>query len=70
MKQQLKVEGMHCASCAMTIDDELEELDGVKRSTTSYAKQKTEVEYDESKLSTGELVATIDELGYRATPAG
>lgn len=70
MKQQLNVEGMHCASCAMTIDGELEELDGVKQSKTSYAKQKTEVEYDESKLSTGALVATIAELGYRATPAG
>ncbi len=26
---RLNVDGMHCASCAMLIEEELEELDGV-----------------------------------------
>lgn len=69
MKQQLQVQGMHCASCAMLIDDELEELEGVKASSTSYARQKTDVDFDESRVGIQELVGKIAELGYDARPA-
>lgn len=70
MKQRLKVQGMHCASCAMLIDDELEELNGVTKAQTSYAAQKTEIEYDESQLDPEAIIATIAALGYEAKPAG
>jgi copper chaperone CopZ len=62
---ELKVDGMHCASCSMNIDGELEDIDGVVEASTSYAGQKTKVTYDESKTGKEELVATIEELGYK-----
>lgn len=68
MKQQLKIQGMHCASCAMLIDDELEELAGVKTASSSYARQKTEVEFDESRVGIGTIIAKVAELGYSADP--
>lgn len=40
-KIKLKIDGMHCTSCAMTIDMDLENLEGVKQSQTSYAKMET-----------------------------
>ena len=40
-KLVLKIKGMHCTSCAMNIDGELEDTKGVKEANTSYAKQKT-----------------------------
>lgn len=40
MKVTLAIEGMHCTSCAMTIDEELEDLPGVKRAKTSYARER------------------------------
>lgn len=69
MKQQLQIQGMHCASCAMLIDDELEELAGVKSSSTSYARQKADVDFDESRVGIDQLVGKIAELGYDARPA-
>lgn len=57
---------MHCSSCAMNIDFDLEELDGVKNINTSYAKQESEVEYDEEKLTIQEIVKQIEKTGYKA----
>jgi copper chaperone CopZ len=67
METKLKIEGMHCASCAMLIDEELEELAGVEESHTSYAKQETTVVFDEGTVELPALVETIEELGYRAS---
>src|SRR5205085_6844385 len=33
-----KISGMHCTSCAMNIDGEIEELEGVLSSSTHYAR--------------------------------
>lgn len=65
-KAKLKIEGMHCSSCAMNIDFDLEDLEGVKKVRTSYAKQVTEVEFDEEELVVGKLIETIKNTGYKA----
>ncbi len=57
---------MHCTSCAMSIDMDLEDLDGVKEAKTSYAKQETEVEFDEEKLGLDQIVKAIEKTGYKA----
>ncbi len=33
-----KIQGMHCTSCAMNIDGELEDTEGIKEAKTNYAK--------------------------------
>jgi copper chaperone CopZ len=66
IKKKLKIEGMHCASCAMTIDFDLEDL-GVKSSKTSYAKQETTVEFDEEKIKSQDIVNRIKKTGYKAS---
>ena len=63
-KEKLVIEGMHCASCAMNIDEELEELDGVTESKTSYRKQVTEVAFDESRTGLDVIHQAIRGLGY------
>ncbi len=62
----LKIDGMHCTSCAMNIDGELEDTEGVKSSSTNYAKQQTEVEFDEKKLTEEKVIAIIKSVGYSA----
>lgn len=57
---------MHCSSCAMDIDMELEDLAGVKEARTSYAKQEAEVEFDEDKLDIGQIIRAIEKSGYKA----
>jgi len=62
-KVVLKITGMHCTSCAMNIDGELEDL-GVKNVHTNYAKGETQVEFDDDKIQLGQIKETIKKLGY------
>lgn len=57
---------MHCSSCAITIDMDLEDLEGIKSSSTSYAKAETEVEFDPGKVSDNLILETIKKSGYTA----
>lgn len=66
IKKKLKIEGMHCISCAMNIDFDLEDLDGIKSAKTSYAKQECEVEFEEEKIDTQKIILTINNTGYQA----
>lgn len=64
-KIKLKIEGMHCSSCAMDIDGELEDC-GVEESRTSYAKSVTEVKFDPEEIKENEIIKTIERIGYKA----
>lgn len=64
-KIKLKIDGMHCTACAMSIDFDLEDL-GVKSAKTSYAKQETEVEFEEEKIKLPEILDQIQKTGYKA----
>ena len=67
VKKKLKIEGMHCSSCAMSIDFDLEDLAGVKKANTNYAKQETEVEFDEKSVKPEQISQQIKKTGYKAT---
>lgn len=68
MKKKFKITGMHCSSCALTIDMDLEDLEGIKSAKTSYAKMETEVEFDSNKVSDELILETIKKSGYTAVP--
>lgn len=57
---------MHCASCSILIDMELENIEGVNSSYTSYVKQETEVEFDPKKVTDNLIIETIKKTGYTA----
>lgn len=65
----LAVQGMHCASCGMLIDETLEDLPGVQASTTSVRAATTTVRIDPSDCTVDTLVAEIAALGYTAQQA-
>lgn len=65
-KINLDIEGMHCSSCAMNIDFDLEDLEGVKTAKTNYAKQKCEVEFDENKITIEKVLKQVGKTGYKA----
>ena len=61
---ELKIRGMHCSSCSMNIDGELEDTLGVISATTSYAKAQTVVEFVPSIVSRDDLKKVIENLDY------
>lgn len=66
IKKKFKVCDMHCISCAMSIDFDLEDLEGIKSAKTSYAKAECEVEFDEQVINSDKIIAAIKNTGYKA----
>lgn len=64
---ELIVEGMHCSSCALLIDDALTDLPGVLTATTSSKAQSSSIAHDH-RCGPDQIIATIEDLGYRARP--
>lgn len=64
-KITLKLDGLHCASCSLNIDGELEEQKGVISSNTSYAKQESVITYDPALTSPSLFKPIIEKLGYK-----
>ena len=59
---KLKIEGMHCESCAELIKDKLESM-GVK-AEIDYKTGKAKIEFDESKTNIEKIKETISKVGY------
>jgi copper chaperone CopZ len=69
----LAVEGMHCASCGLLIDDELEDLPGVRSASTSVRTSRTSRTtvhlHADADLDAATLIAAVERAGdYRARP--
>lgn len=64
-KKTYKVTGMHCTSCALSIEMDLEDI-GVK-ARCNFIKEILEVEFDEKKLSEGDVKKTLVQAGYSIT---
>ncbi len=60
-----KISGMHCVSCSMLIEGDLEDM-GVT-AKANYAKQLVEVTYDEEKVTLEKIHAAIKKAGYDIT---
>lgn len=64
----LLVEGMHCTSCGLLIDDELEDIPGVRSSSTDVRAGRTTVRVAEgADVDTAALLAAVEGAGeYKA----
>jgi Cu+-exporting ATPase len=60
---QFKITGMHCASCAVTIERELQKHPGVQVANVNYALSSVAVEHDET-VKSHNLTKTVESLGY------
>ncbi|MGH3931088.1 MAG: heavy-metal-associated domain-containing protein [Pseudonocardiaceae bacterium] len=65
-----RIEGMHCGSCALLIDDALAELPGVHSTQTSVRQRRSIVEFDLAQCTPEHILATIGDLGYTASHHG
>lgn len=60
----LKLSGLHCSSCSLNIDGEIEDLPGVSSVSTSYAKQESVITYDSKLTGPAKFKPIIEKLGY------
>jgi len=62
-KKTFKITGMHCNSCALGIEWELEDQGYVSK--CDYAKEILEVEFDSEDKSEKAIKETVEKLGYK-----
>ncbi len=66
-KQGYNISGMHCASCALTIENNLKKLPGIKTANVNFATQKATVEYDCDNCDDQKVFQAVKSAGYRAS---
>jgi copper chaperone CopZ len=63
----IKVTGMFCESCAVTVRAMLKRTDGVQSATVDGKRGEAVVSYDPTKTTPQALVDVINRLGYKAS---
>jgi len=63
------LEGMHCAACALTIEDALKAVPGVQQADVSAATRRARVVWDPARVLPSRWMAAVEHAGYRAMPA-
>lgn len=64
-KASIRIEGMHCATCALTIEKSLAALKGVQKAEVSFGSGTAIVEYDPSLANASSIKGAIEEAGYK-----
>ncbi|HEY5515502.1 MAG TPA: cation transporter [Pengzhenrongella sp.] len=65
----VEVSGMHCASCGLLVDDCLEDVEGVRSSTTDIRSGRCVAVVDED-VTDEQVLAAVAEAGYAGTVLG
>lgn len=63
-KTSFGIDKMHCASCAVTIENALEKTPGVQTANVNYALGKASVEFDDSKMDEMDVHRVVEKTGY------
>jgi Cu+-exporting ATPase len=67
-KTELKISGMTCATCAVTIEKSLQGVEGVEKADVNLGLERVVVEYDPKKAGLADLQKAVEEAGYSVVP--
>ncbi len=68
-ESHLVIEGMHCAACALTVEDALRALPGVTQASVSAGSRRARVCWLADQVQPSDWMAAVRRAGYRAVPA-
>lgn len=63
-KITIPIKGMHCASCALTIEKAISKVNGVDSIKVNYGTEKVTIEYDKTATSIDQMSERIKPFGY------
>ncbi len=61
---ELKISGMHCATCAINIEESLKKLNNVTKAEVNFGTDTAHVEFDPNKITLAELEKAVKNIGY------
>lgn len=62
--EKFDVQGMHCASCALLVRDNLKKTSGISEVTVNYGSETAKITYDETALDVKKMNSVIGKYGY------
>lgn len=68
-ESSLLIEGMHCAACALTVEDALRAVPGVLKAEVSAGSHRARVQWSASRVMPSAWMQAVQAAGYRAVPA-
>lgn len=68
-ESNLLIEGMHCAACALTIEDALLRVPGVVKAEVSAGSHRARVVWSSDAVKPSGWMQAVQKAGYRAVPA-
>lgn len=68
-ESNLLIEGMHCATCALTVEDALKGVAGVVSAEVSSGSQRARVVWQADQVAPSRWMQAVQASGYRAVPA-
>ncbi|MCX6685504.1 MAG: heavy metal translocating P-type ATPase [Methanoregula sp.] len=63
-KAELKISGMHCATCAINIEESIKKLDHVTKAQVNFGTDTAHIEFDPAKVSLTDLEKAVNDAGY------
>ena len=66
MKKMINIDGMKCMHCVAAVENAIGELSGVTDFAVNLDGGCAEVEFDESNISTEDIIAAIEDQGFGA----
>src|SRR3989338_9990266 len=67
-KKDYSISGMHCASCALTIEKNVKKIPGVKNVTVNFPLESATVEYVGDSIDDEKVMTVVKDSGYQARP--
>ena len=68
VKETLRIEGMHCASCVAAVEKSLKNLDGVRIATVNLAMETASVEFEKEKIRHDDFRKAVESAGFKLAP--
>ena len=69
MKQKFDITGMTCSACSARVEKSVGKLEGIQTLNVNLLTNSMQVEYDEQQLSEQDIIHTVEQAGYGASPA-
>ena len=68
MKEKFDVTGMTCSACSSRVEKCVSKLDGMNEVTVNLLTNSMQVEFDDTRLSTGDIISAVTQAGYGTVP--
>ncbi|MDD2644269.1 MAG: heavy-metal-associated domain-containing protein [Methanobacteriaceae archaeon] len=65
IKKDIKVDGMHCNSCVLAVQNSLEDVEGIMKANADLDSGIVKLELDSDNVSSEDINEAVKEVGFK-----